>query len=247
MAQGTAPRRHTDQGRERKQQLLDHATSLFASRGYANTRVIDICKEAGVAKGLFYWYFENKEALFAELVRGMRVDLQRERAAAIDPAADPLTRLRQAVESSVRFIVLHTEFFTVVRMERREPTVSALLREASDADVAGVAHLVADCQQAGLIPSTDSPAFLAQGVVGAVTTFCHADHTKRLGMDVDEVACAAGRWVVRALGGCQDSPDADGVEGDDESDVRRLPTGRRQPIRVAHTSQPIAPTGISAR
>ena len=116
---------------------------------------------------------------------------------------------------------------------------------------------MADCQRAGLISSTDAPAFLAQGVVGAVTTFCHAHHTKRLGMDVDEVACAAGRWVVRALGGRQDSPDADGARGcrgprrvdeaDDESDVRRLPTGRRQPVRVAHTSQPIAPTGISAR
>ena len=239
-------RRLTAQGMERKQQLLDRAAELFAERGYAETRVIDIVRAAGVAKGLFYWYFENKEALFAELVRAMRADLQRERAAAIDPAADPLTRLRQAVESSVRFIVLHTEFFTVLRMERREPTVSALLREASDADIAGVAHLVADCQQAGLIPSTDSPAFLAQGVVGAVFTFCHAHRTGRLGMDVDEVACAAGRWVVRALGSRQDSPDV-AAAGDDESDVRRLPTGRRQPVRVAHASQPIAPTGISAR
>jgi AcrR family transcriptional regulator len=243
VASGAAPRRHTDQGRERKQQLLDHATSLFATRGYANTRVIDICKEAGVAKGLFYWYFENKEALFAELVRLMRADLERARAAAIDPAADPLMRLRQAVESSVRFIVLHTEFFTVLRMERREPTVSALLREAADADAAGVERLLAECQRAGLVPGAESPAFLAQGVVGAVTTFCHAHRTGRLGMDVDEVACAAGRWVVRAVGGTQAGLEA----GEGEAEVRRLPTGRRQASRVDHTTHPIAPTGISAR
>jgi AcrR family transcriptional regulator len=52
-------RRLTAQGIERKQQLLDRAAELFAERGYAETRVIDIVRAAGVAKGLFYWYFEN--------------------------------------------------------------------------------------------------------------------------------------------------------------------------------------------
>ena len=65
-------RRHTDQGLERKQQLLDAAETLFASRGYGPTRIADICEAAGVAKGLFYWYFETKESLFAELVRSVR-------------------------------------------------------------------------------------------------------------------------------------------------------------------------------
>jgi AcrR family transcriptional regulator len=69
-------RRLTEQGRERKQQLLDHAADLFSRRGYADTRVVDICEAAGVAKGLFYWYFENKEALFSELVTSMRLRLR---------------------------------------------------------------------------------------------------------------------------------------------------------------------------
>src|SRR6185436_8823808 len=97
MTDGTPSRRLTDQGRERKQQLVDQAAVLFEERGYADTRVVDICAGAGVAKGLFYWYFENKEALFAELVRSMRAQLATTRAESIDPAADPLTQLRQAV------------------------------------------------------------------------------------------------------------------------------------------------------
>ena len=59
-------RRPTSQGLERKQQLLDAAARLFADRGYAETRILDICREAGVAKGLFYWYFETKEAVFRD-------------------------------------------------------------------------------------------------------------------------------------------------------------------------------------
>src|SRR5918995_1021302 len=64
-------RQLTTQGAERKQQLLDAAARLFAEQGYAATRVVDIVDAAGVAKGLFYWYFENKEALFRELAADM--------------------------------------------------------------------------------------------------------------------------------------------------------------------------------
>ena len=65
-------RQHTEHGRERKQQLIDAAAELFAANGYAATRIQDICRRAGVAKGLFYWYFPTKQELFAELVRTMR-------------------------------------------------------------------------------------------------------------------------------------------------------------------------------
>jgi AcrR family transcriptional regulator len=95
-------RRLTAQGQERKQQLLDHAATLFAERGFAETRVLDIVRAAGVAKGLFYWYFENKDALFRELVELNRTRLRQAQAAAIEPDGEPLLRIRQGAEASVR-------------------------------------------------------------------------------------------------------------------------------------------------
>src|SRR5688500_2139215 len=100
-------RRLTTQGLERKQQLLDAAARLFAERGYADTRVIDIVRAAGVAKGLFYWYFENKEALFRELAETIRQNLRREQARAMDAGAPELVRIRQGVEASVQFMAAH--------------------------------------------------------------------------------------------------------------------------------------------
>src|SRR6478752_1822987 len=94
-------RQHTDQGLERKQQLLQTAERLFAEHGYEQTRIADICAAAGVAKGLFYWYFPTKESLFAELVRTMRHELRRAQAAAMTADTDPLTRLRQGSAASV--------------------------------------------------------------------------------------------------------------------------------------------------
>ncbi|HYN31295.1 MAG TPA: helix-turn-helix domain-containing protein, partial [Ilumatobacteraceae bacterium] len=103
-------RQHTEHGLERKQQLLDAAAELFADRGYAATRVVDICAAAGVAKGLFYWYFPTKGALFAELVRTMRLRLRRAQGAALDPTADAVTRIANGAEASVRFMADHAAY-----------------------------------------------------------------------------------------------------------------------------------------
>ncbi|HSP02842.1 MAG TPA: helix-turn-helix domain-containing protein, partial [Acidimicrobiales bacterium] len=88
-------RQLTSQGRERKQQLVDCAAQLFTERGFAETRIKDIVEAAGVAKGLFYWYFENKEAVFRELVELTRQRMRQQQKRDIDPAANPLLRLRQ--------------------------------------------------------------------------------------------------------------------------------------------------------
>jgi len=52
---------------ERRRQLLEAATIVFARGGYLGSRVGDIAKEAGVAYGLVYHYFKNKEAILNAL------------------------------------------------------------------------------------------------------------------------------------------------------------------------------------
>lgn len=192
-------RRHTDQGLERKQQLLDAAEALFSSRGYGPTRIADICEAAGVAKGLFYWYFETKESLFAELVRSVRQQLRRAQAAAMDPDADAVTRLRQGTEASVRFMAEHVRFFALLEVERSDQLVAAALRESSDIYVRDAARVVAEAQAAGLMPDADDPELLAIGVLGAVSHFCHFHRTGRIDLPIDELARFVGQWVVQAL------------------------------------------------
>ena len=194
-------RQLTDQGKERKQHLLDAAEGLFADHGYANTRIVDICSAAGVAKGLFYWYFENKEALFAELVRSMRTRLRRSQAAAIDPAADPLTRMRQGTVASVHFMAEHMSFFSLLEVEAREQHLASVLREGTAVHVADVHLMVTEAQREGLVPDHLDSQLLALGVHGAVAHFCHNLRTGRVACDVHELAEFAADWVVRAVAG----------------------------------------------
>src|SRR5436309_1359279 len=47
----------------RRIQILDAATKVFAEKGFHPTTIKDIAREAGIADGTIYNYFENKTAL----------------------------------------------------------------------------------------------------------------------------------------------------------------------------------------
>lgn len=194
------PRRHTEQGEERKQQLLRAAEDLFTERGYGATRISDICARAGVAKGLFYWYFPTKESLFAELVRTMRQQLRRAQAAAMDSEADPITRIRQGTEASVRFMAEHQPYFALLDVERTDDSLAQVMREGSDVYAGDVRRLVQQAQRDGLVADAD-PSFYVVGILGAVSSFSNAHRVGRLRMPIDDLAALVGDWVTRALAG----------------------------------------------
>jgi AcrR family transcriptional regulator len=53
---------------ERRAQILACARDVFARHGYHVATVDDIVSSAGVARGTFYLYFEDKRGVFSELV-----------------------------------------------------------------------------------------------------------------------------------------------------------------------------------
>lgn len=63
------PRPRTRRKQARPAELLSAALDCFVEKGFAATRMDDIARRAGVAKGTFYLYFPSKEAVFEALVR----------------------------------------------------------------------------------------------------------------------------------------------------------------------------------
>jgi AcrR family transcriptional regulator len=60
---------------ERREAIVEAAMDEFIARGFAATRLDDVAKRAGVAKGTIYLHFKDKEALFQELIRTAIVPL----------------------------------------------------------------------------------------------------------------------------------------------------------------------------
>ncbi|MGY3451624.1 TetR/AcrR family transcriptional regulator [Bradyrhizobium sp. USDA 4353] len=58
-----------DRAAERRAAIVQAAMDEFIARGFAATRLDDIAKRAGVAKGTIYLHFKDKESMFEELIR----------------------------------------------------------------------------------------------------------------------------------------------------------------------------------
>ena len=66
-AQSTGKR--AEQSAARREAILAAALDEFSASGFAATRLDDVARRAGVAKGTIYLHFRDKEALFQELIR----------------------------------------------------------------------------------------------------------------------------------------------------------------------------------
>src|SRR5215213_5536522 len=54
---------------ERRGAIIEAALDEFIARGFTATRLDDVARRAGVAKGTIYLHFKDKESMFEELIR----------------------------------------------------------------------------------------------------------------------------------------------------------------------------------
>ena len=89
---------------QRRQQILEHARDVFAKRGYHASKVEDIVAAAGVARGTFYLYFDDKRAIFEEIVDRllMRFGIAIVR---IDPKLGVDEQVRELLRRIIRLLI----------------------------------------------------------------------------------------------------------------------------------------------
>jgi TetR/AcrR family fatty acid metabolism transcriptional regulator len=95
----------TERKERQRAHLLETAVRLFGKHGYHATTVPMIVKASRGSTGSFYFYFRNKEDVFAAALES----LGRRIAAALDKAIDaagdkPAAKMRAAVERLVTFL-----------------------------------------------------------------------------------------------------------------------------------------------
>ncbi|GAB6097842.1 hypothetical protein JCM14469_40960 [Desulfatiferula olefinivorans] len=61
-------RRQQEKSQETLEELRDSAISLFGSKGFVQTTISDITRNAGYAKGNFYRYWKSKDDLFLTIM-----------------------------------------------------------------------------------------------------------------------------------------------------------------------------------
>ncbi len=68
-------RRTKEEAQETRSKILNAASKVFCDKGYANSSLEDVAKEANVTRGAIYWHFKNKTDIFEALHDELRCPL----------------------------------------------------------------------------------------------------------------------------------------------------------------------------
>jgi AcrR family transcriptional regulator len=150
----------------RRDQVLDAAWACFGRKGYHETTMQDICREAGVSYGVLYRYFESKEDILRATSERAQAETVGRVAGAREQAASPmetLSDLGAAVFQS--FYDPNFETAAKVHLETlpevlRRPDVLASLRGEIAAWRTAMTHLLSDGRDSGHL----SPELNPEGV-----------------------------------------------------------------------------------
>jgi len=195
----TEARQLTRQGEDRRAELLGHAEALFLDKGYGDTRMIDIARAAGVAKGLVYWYFESKETLFGEIIDDLRRRLRQAQADAVAGLDDPLQIVYRGTAASVRFVAEHSRLYAMMFDPMAQPGVREVMRRSHRTHARDTSAVLSEGQRRGVVRTDDSAAALAQGNTGVVSNYVAMFRAGALGDDLESVCHVAARYVVHAI------------------------------------------------
>ncbi len=96
------PRLATTTKNERRKRLIDAARRCVAARGFQSLTVDDVCLEAGVSKGAFYGYFDQKQDLLLALIDDESADMDEVMGELGAHGGDVVDRLRRFAREMVR-------------------------------------------------------------------------------------------------------------------------------------------------
>lgn len=154
----------TRRGRATRELLVVAAREVFATADFAEAKVTDITRRAGVATGSFYSYFAAKEDIFREIA----CEVIDELTAAAEPAPDNPDRdpardiehtMRRYVEVATRHVVLTR---SIQQVSHVDPELRRYRAERVAGNVARAEHHVRRLQAAGVADPHLDAAMAAQ-------------------------------------------------------------------------------------
>src|SRR6478735_1692112 len=156
---------------ERRQQILGAARGLFAKRGYHQTTIDDIALQAGVARGTFYLYFEDKRAIFSDLIDRFASQLSMAivRIVTDDPQRPVVEQVRENIRAIIATCLMERSMTKILFTDAVgiDPAFDRKLFTFYDTVVQLLAESLKDGQGLGIVDEGE-PRVLAYLTIGAL-------------------------------------------------------------------------------
>ncbi len=138
--------------RDKEDRILGAALRVFARQGYHGSTMAVVAREAGVATGTIYLYFERKQDLLVTLFQRHLTEYMERCRPALAAAEPGVPRLRLLAELHLAFFAKNRALATVFQIHLREP--DPLLAEGIHPSVAAYFDLIGDVIAAGVEAGT---------------------------------------------------------------------------------------------
>ncbi|HER63392.1 MAG TPA: TetR/AcrR family transcriptional regulator [Desulfobacteraceae bacterium] len=105
---------------DKHSKIIRAATKVFAKKGFFNARISDIAKEAKVADGTIYLYFNNKYDMLLSVFEEKIGKLVEQITAQIEKENDPRRMLEIFIENHLREMKKNKNLAEVIQIELRQ-------------------------------------------------------------------------------------------------------------------------------
>jgi|GEM_PF-186737 len=159
---------------EKKANIIGAAILVFAQKGYAATRIIDVARAAGIGKGTVYEYFRSKEDLFFSVFQQVMQDTEIQMVAAAQSGsggvAQRLKVLSDALISAwldkLDLYSLVMEFWSAATASASRERFKNTFRTGYQAFRHTIAALIQEGVAQGELSQTCRPVEVASGLIG---------------------------------------------------------------------------------
>jgi len=133
---------------DKPQQIIEAAVRVFARKGYYNSRVSDIAREAGIAAGTIYLYFKTKDDILVTLFRDKMTEFVDAMHKAIATEPDAASKVRRLVSLHFRLLEEDPNLAEVLQVELRQG--QKFFRGASGQEIAAYFALIGSVLEEGV-------------------------------------------------------------------------------------------------
>ena len=150
--------------------IIKAATKIFAKKGFFQAKVSDIAKEAQVADGTIYLYFENKDdiliSLFEEQMNRVLEDMKRQ----ISTEDDAIKKIEKFAYNHLKLMELNKNMAEIIQVELRQST--KFMKEYKNEKFHQYLNLIGDIieegQQKGIFKEDIIPGIAKRAFFGAL-------------------------------------------------------------------------------
>jgi TetR/AcrR family fatty acid metabolism transcriptional regulator len=155
---------------DKRTRILKSAVKVFAQKGFYNSKVSEIAKNAGVADGTIYLYFKNKDEILISIFEEEMAKFIAKAYHEIQCENDVIEKIKKFIQTHLNFVRRNPKLAQVFQLELRQS--NKFIKEYTGSKLRDylnlIGNLIEEGQKQGLIRKDIHPGLAKRMLFGAL-------------------------------------------------------------------------------